>query len=213
MNSLLADLMQSLRLLRKFPAFAATVIVVLALGVGANTAIFSVIHGVLLHPFPYQNSERIVFIGTTREAQQGFMPVTYPDYLDLRKQSEKFAQLAFATNRGLTLTEVAEPANLGGAAISASAWPLLGLAPTLGRTFTEAEDHPGATPVCVISSSLWKGRLGGDPAILGRTLMLDARPTPSSASCRRASNSGALTSGCPSACRRTPTSCATASCG
>jgi putative ABC transport system permease protein len=119
---------------------------VLALGVGANTAIFSVIHAVLLHPFPYADSERIYFIGSSREGENGQMPVTYPDFEDLRKQTQKFDQLAYATNRAFTLTQVAEPASLGGAGVSASIWPLLGLAPAQGRTFTEAEDHPVAGP-------------------------------------------------------------------
>ena len=175
MNTLFADLMQSFRLLRKSPGFAATVIAVLALGVGANTAIFSVIHAVLLHPFPYADSERIYFIGSSREGENGQMPVTYPDFEDLRKQTQKFDQLAYATNRAFTLTQVAEPASLGGAGVSASIWPLLGLAPAQGRTFTEAEDHPGAAPVCVISTALWQGRLGADPRILGRQLILDGQ--------------------------------------
>jgi putative ABC transport system permease protein len=175
MKSLLVDLRLSARLLRKSPGFAATVIVVLALGVGANTALFSVIHGVLLHPFPYPDSDRIVFIGSARVGRDGQGPVTYPDYLDMRQQAQRFAHLAFAANRNFNLTQVAEPASLTGAAVSASAWPLLGLAPMLGRAFGEIDDRPGADPVCLISASCWMGRLGGDPKILGRTLMLDGQ--------------------------------------
>lgn len=175
MKNLFADLLLSLRLLRKSPGFAATVIAVLALGVGANTAIFSVVDAVLLHPFPYPGSDRITFIGSTPANGDGTMPVTYPDFLDWQKQAQRFEQLAYARNRGLTLTQVAEPANLGGAAVSASVWPLLGVAPQLGRTFTEAEDQPGAAPVCVLSHALWKNRFGGAADILGRTLMLDGR--------------------------------------
>ncbi|MBI2516774.1 MAG: ABC transporter permease [Opitutae bacterium] len=175
MKSILADLLLALRLLRKSPGFSATVIAVLALGVGANTAIFSVVNAVLLHPFPYPGSERITFIGSTRQGENGTMPVTYPDFLDWKKQAQRFEQLAYSRNRSLTLTQVTEPANLGGAAVSASVWPLLGLPPLLGRTFTEAEDRPGATPVCVIGYALWQSRFGGAPDILNRTLTLDGQ--------------------------------------
>jgi len=175
MNSLVTDLSLALRLLRKSPGFAATVIAVLALGVGANTAIFSVIRAVLLDPFPYRDSSRIMFIGSTRHGEDGQMPVTYPDFVDLSKAATRFDQLAYATNRSFVLTQVNEPATIGGAAISAAAWPMLGLPPMLGRTFTAAEDRVGATPVCVVSASFWMGRLGGDPRVLGRTLTLDGQ--------------------------------------
>jgi putative ABC transport system permease protein len=175
MNSILADLQHSVRLLRKFPGFTATIMAVLALGMGANTAIFSVIHAVLLHPFPYTDSERITFISSTPRGQPGQMPVVYLDYLEMRKQSKNFEHLAFATNRDFTLTKAKEPASLKGALVSASVWPLLGMRPALGRTFTDAEDRPGATPVCVISASTWTDRFGGDPGILGKEMMLDGK--------------------------------------
>ena len=165
----------ALRRLAKEPGFTMTVVVVLALGIGATTAIFSVVNAVLLHPFPYTDSGRIAFIGSTRVGQNGNMPVTYPDFLDWQKQSRSFAQLAFANGRSLTVTRISEPASIRGAAISASAWPLLGIGPALGRTFTEAEDRPGAERVCVISYAAWQGRFGGDPQILNRQIMLDGR--------------------------------------
>ncbi|HEY0946789.1 MAG TPA: ABC transporter permease [Opitutaceae bacterium] len=175
MHSLFSDLALAFRLLRKSPGFAATVIAVLALGVGANTAIFSVIHAVLLHPFPYRDAERLLFIGSTREGEEGGMPVVYPDYLDLAGQVQKLEHLTWASNRSMTLTQVTEPATLDGAAVTASVWKMLGLPAMLGRTFTEAEDRPGADPVCVLSSAAWMGRLGGDSHVLGRTLMLNGR--------------------------------------
>ena len=173
--AMLAEILHAFRLLRRAPAFTATITIVLALGVGANTAIFSVIHAVLLHPFPYTDSDRITFINSTPAGGNGSMPVTYPDYLEMRRQSHAFDQLAYASNRDLNLTQVREPATLKGALVSAPVWPLLGVAPVIGRTFTDAEDRPGAAPVCVISSSLWTGRLGGGPQVLGRELMLDGR--------------------------------------
>lgn len=177
MNTFPQDLSLALRLLRKSPGFAFIVVLVLALGVGANTAIFSVIHGVMLNPFPYPAADRIVMIGSTRNGNEGGrMPVTYPDFLDLQQQAtERFEAIAFASNTALTLTQVADPVTIPGAAVSASAWDVLRLPPMLGRTFTADEDHPGAEPVCVIGAGLWMGKLGGDPQILGRSLMLNGR--------------------------------------
>jgi putative ABC transport system permease protein len=164
----------ALRLLAKSPGFSATVVIVLALGVGATTAIFSVVHAVLLHPFPYVEGNKILFIGSTRLNEDGFMPVTYSDFLDWQAQSST-AELAFASGSAVTLTEVGEPAVLRNGAVSASVWPLLGLQPVLGRVFTEAEDHPGAEPVGVISHALWQNKFHGDPNVLNRTITLDGR--------------------------------------
>jgi len=175
MNHLLQDLRHAIRLLGKRPGFSITVILVLSLAIGANSAIFSVVNAVLLHPFPYKDSSRIVFISSARAGQTGTMPVTYPDYLDWKAQVRRFESLAYVNNRSFTLTDVNEPAVVPGAVMSASAWPLLGLSPILGRTFSEAEDQPGVDPVCVISHAAWRGRFGGDPAILNRQIMLDGR--------------------------------------
>ncbi len=164
-----------LRQLAKSPGFTLTVIAVLALGIGATTAIFSVINAVLLHPFPYTDPGRIVFIGSTRTGQNGTMPVTYPDFLDWRKQSQVFSYLAYASNRNFTVTGINEPARIDGAAISSTAWALLGIQPQLGRTFTEAEDRPGGERVCVIADGAWHVRFGADPKILNRKIMLDGR--------------------------------------
>lgn len=175
MNSLLLDLRQALRLMGRRPGFSATVILVLALGIGANSAIFSVVNAVLLNPFPYEDSDRIVFIGSTPAGQVGTMPVAYPDYEEWNAQARQFEHLAYVNNHTFTLTDVAEPATVPGAVMTASAWPLLGLRPILGRTFTAAEDRPGADPVCVISQGAWETRFGSDPAILQRQIMLDGR--------------------------------------
>ncbi len=175
MHSLLADFALAFRLVRKSPGFAATVVAVLALGVGANTAIFSVIHAVLLNPFPYPRSEQLLFIGTTSEGQQGVSPMTFPEYQDYSAQLRSIEHLTWATNRTFTLTGVSEPAALNGAAVTAAAWPMLGLAPMLGRTFTAAEDQPGAAPVAVLSAATWQGKFGRDPDILGREIVLNGR--------------------------------------
>jgi putative ABC transport system permease protein len=175
MSFLFADFVFALRLVRKAPAFTATIVAVLALGMGANTAVFSVIHGVLLHPFPYTDSERIVFIASIPTDGKGQMPVNYPDYLEIRRQARSLEHITFAANRELTLTGVKQPVSLKGAVVSAPAWPLLGVPAMLGRTFTDAEDRPGAAPVCVIGASLWHQKLDSDPNIVGKELTLDGK--------------------------------------
>ncbi len=174
---MIADLKFALRQLAKAPGFTLVAVLTLALGVGANTAIFSVINAVLLHPFPYVDGDRLLFIGSTREGQGpgNFMPDTYPDYLEWKRASRSFDELAYATGRSYTLTQVAEPAIVRGAAITANAWPMLGIRPALGRVFTAAEDRPGADPVCVLSYATWQSRFGADAQILGRTLTLDSK--------------------------------------
>jgi putative ABC transport system permease protein len=165
------------RQLGKSPGFTITVTLVLALGIGATTAIFSVIHAVLLHPFPYHDGNRILFVGSNRTDQPNSqMPVTYPDYLDWRADARSVEHLAYASGSTATLTGVAEPVSLRNAAITANAWPLLGLRPELGRVFTEAEDRPGAEAVVVLSHATWTRHFAADPAILNRPIVLDGRP-------------------------------------
>lgn len=167
----------ALRALAKNPGFTATITIVLALGIGATTAIFSVVHAVLLNPFPYRQGNELLFIGCNRPSlPESGMSVTYPDYLDWRKSAQSTEHLAFAAGNPSTLTGTAEPATLRNAWISANAWPLLGMAPLLGRTFTEAEDNPAASPVVVLSHATWEKRFGGLPDILGRAINLDGVP-------------------------------------
>jgi putative ABC transport system permease protein len=175
MSPIVSDLSFALRLMAKSRGFAATVIAVLTLGVGANTAIFSVIHSVLLNPFPYAHSDRLLFIGMTQEGESGLTPVTYLEHHDLSRQLQTVEHLTWATSRAMTLTAVSEPALLNGAVVSASVWDLLGLSPQLGRTFTAAEDQPGAAPVAVLSAATWQGKFGGDPDVLGREVLLNGR--------------------------------------
>ncbi|RXK56024.1 ABC transporter permease [Oleiharenicola lentus] len=164
------------RQLGKNPSFTLTVTLVLALGIGATTAIFSVIHAVLINPFPYHEGNKLLFVGSNRTDQPGSqMPVTYPDYLDWRASAKTVEHLAFAAGNSATLTGIAEPVSLRNAAISANTWPLLGIAPELGRVFTEAEDHVGAEAVVVLSHATWQTHFNGDPAILNRPITLDGR--------------------------------------
>jgi putative ABC transport system permease protein len=174
---MLSNLRLALRSLLQDPGFTVIAVLTMALGVGANTAIFSVVNAVLLHPFPYTDSDRILFIGSNRlgQGENGFMPVTYPDYLDWHRQCQSFEGLAYASGRSFTLTKISEPAIIRGANISASTWGMLGIKPIHGRTFTDAEDRPGADPVCVLSYATWQGRFGGDAQILNHPITLDGQ--------------------------------------
>lgn len=166
----------ALRQIAKAPGFALTVTLVLALGIGATTAIFSVIHAVLLNPFPYRDGNKILFVGSARLTEpDGQMPVTYPDYLDWRASAKSVEHLAFASGAAATLTGIAEPASIRNAAISANAWPLLGLAPELGRVFTDAEDDPAASPVVVLSHATWQKHFQGSADVINRPAIIDGK--------------------------------------
>jgi hypothetical protein len=168
------DLRLALRQLTRAPGFTATIVLVLALGIGATTAIFSVIRAVLLEPFPYPRGNEILFVSSLRtNVENGQMSVTYPDFLDWQKASRTTVELVYAAGTEATLTGIPEPATLRNATVSAGAWRLLGMQPVLGRTFTAEEDQPNATPVAVLSHATWQNRFAGDPGILGRTLQLD----------------------------------------
>ncbi len=167
----------ALRQLFKAPGFTATVTIVLALGIGATTTIFSVVHAVLLHPFPYKDGNDILFVGSSRlNEPNSQMPVAYLDYLEWRKHVQSVDQLAFASGSAAILTGIKEPATVRNAGVSANTWPLLGLAPVLGRVFNEAEDRPGADPVAVLSYATWQKHFGGEPTALGKALVLDGKP-------------------------------------
>lgn len=171
-----SDLRYAFRQLAKAPGFTATVIAVLALGIGATTAIFSVVNAVLLNPFPYQDGNRILFVGSSLVSQPNSqMPVTYPDYQVWRKNVQTVDHLGFASGSAVALTGVEEPTVLRNGAVSAEVWPLLGLQPILGRVFSTAEDAPSASPVCVLSYTTWQKRFAGDPGILNRAITLDGK--------------------------------------
>jgi putative ABC transport system permease protein len=166
-----------IRHLARTPGFSATIIVVLALGIGATAAIFSVVQAVLLNPFPYRDGNHLIFVGSSRSEDPGSqMPVAYLDYLEWRRQSQTTEQLAYASGSSVTLTGTKEPAVLRNAAVSAETWPLLGMEPALGRVFTGPEDRVEAPPVCVLSHATWQKHFAGDPQVLGRNIILDSKP-------------------------------------
>src|SRR5256714_2187227 len=169
MNALLNDLRYGTRMLRKRPGFASVVIITLALGIGANTAIFSVINAVLLRALPYPQSERLVVLFETSK-EVPTMAVPYPDYLDWRARQTVFEEIAAHMPVGGILTGEGEPERIAGRLVTASFFSTLGVRPRLGRFFDEAEDRPGGERVIVIGYDLWQRRFGGDENIIGHAL-------------------------------------------
>ena len=172
------DLRYAWRLLTRTPSFTLTAVVTLALGIGANTAIFSVVDGVLLRPAPVEAIDRLVVAwetdrnsGTTRE------PASFPDFEDYRRLSERVDGLGAFTGRQVNLTpESGDPSRLRALAVTHDLLPLLGARPILGRGFTAAEDRPGGGNVVLLGEGFWNRLYGRDPEVLGRTVVLNDTP-------------------------------------
>ena len=167
------DVRYGLRMLGKNPAFTAIAVVALALGIGANSAIFSVVDAVLLRPLPFRNPGQLVMLWENA-AHLGF-PRDTPspaNFLDWQKQSTSFTGMAAMIERSFNLTGIGEPERLEGRRVSANLFQLLGVSARLGRTFVPEDDKPG-THVVLLSHSLWQRRFGSDPGVIGRALTLD----------------------------------------
>ncbi|HEY0095595.1 MAG TPA: ABC transporter permease, partial [Archangium sp.] len=175
MDTFLQDARFALRLLRKSPGFTLAAVITLALGIGANTAIFSVVNGVLLRPLPYQAPEQLVFI---QEGTPSFptMSVSIPDFMDWRAGQRSFTELAAFRTGAFDLTGVDIPERLGTRLVSASFLPLLGVNPALGRNFLPEEDVLGGPPVVMLSHGFWVRRFGQDRNILDKSLTLNGIP-------------------------------------
>ena len=171
------DLRYALRQLHKSPGFTFVAVVTLALGIGANTAIFSIIHAVLLAPIPYPNADRIVYVQeASRETGETFS-VAMPNYLDWQRDNTVFEQLAVTRRESRNLTGLPgrEAERIPVAFVSANFFNVIGLAPRLGRTFTAEEDKAGGAAVVVLSDKLWQRAFQRDPGILGRALTFHNR--------------------------------------
>src|ERR1700730_9693685 len=164
------------RMLRKNPGFTAVVVLTVALGVGANAAIFSVVHAVLLKPLPYPESDQLVMVW-----EKVFLPnyqneennPSAGNYSDWKSQNTVFEDTGAYRNRSFNLTGAGEPVRVEGEQTSASLFSVLRVNAALGRVFTTEDDQPGGRHVIVLSDGLWKGRFGSDAQILGRTILLD----------------------------------------
>jgi putative ABC transport system permease protein len=176
MNGLFEDFRFAFRLLRKTPGFTAVAVLTLALGIGANTAIFSVIHAVLLRPLPFHNPSRLVAVNTTEPGRRDNIGVSYPAFLDWKSQNHVFEGLSVFRVDDFTLTGRAEALHVTGAVVSANTLSLLGVAPILGRDFNPEEDQPVRTGLPIIlSHRFWQDRFGSDPNILGQSLTLSGQ--------------------------------------
>jgi predicted permease len=170
-NELLQDVRYGLRQLRRNPGFTIIAIVTLALGIGANTAIFSVVNGVLLNPLPYPQPERLVAL-YSRKPQFTYGSISYPNFLDWVRENHSFSAIAAYRPDSLNLTGMGEPERVPVEMISAGFFSLLGVQPTIGRTFLPQEDQVGATPVALIGTGFWKRKFGQSPDILSKAITL-----------------------------------------
>ncbi|HXU38902.1 MAG TPA: ABC transporter permease [Blastocatellia bacterium] len=174
METIIHDIRYGLRTMRKTPGFTAVAVIALALGIGANTAIFSVVNALLLKPLPYKDAERLVLIWHTYpKLKLDQASVSAPSYVEYRDMTRSFDGVATATEWSVNLTGAGEPERLQGARVSYNLFSTLGVLPVAGRSFLSEEDQPGKNRVVVLSYGLWQRRFGGDPGLVGRTIMLD----------------------------------------
>ncbi len=178
MKDFTTDLRFAWRSLWKNPALTAIAVAALALGIGANTAIFSVVYGVLLRPLPFPEPDRVIrLIDTNPSANLPRFSTAPPDFADWRAENQVFSQLAAVTRDNLNLTGDGEPERLQGARVSGDFFAVLGTKPLLGRPLLPAEDIPGGPKVAVLSYKLWQRRFGGDKGIVNRRLILNGEST------------------------------------
>src|SRR3954463_4804687 len=172
-----SSLRYAVRQLLKSPGFTLVAVIGLALGIGANVALFSVVNSIFLHPLPYRAPDRLVRLSSTAPATNltrvGF---SYSRYLDVEQRQQVFSDLALAIGNAFTWTGHGDPEQLIGLHASASLLPTLGLEPLIGRNFSAEEDRPGGEHVVLISRAIWQQRFTGDPAVLGQSLTLDGAP-------------------------------------
>ncbi|MFI5175691.1 MAG: ABC transporter permease [Terriglobia bacterium] len=178
MDTLWQDFKFGLRLMLKSPGFTAVAVLTIALGIGVNTAMFSVVHGVLLQSLPFHNPDKIVMlwmrftgIGIPKDRNA----VSVPEFMDLRQHSKVFSHLAAINTDSFNISAGDRPEHIDGAAVSSSFFPLLGVQPILGRAFVADEETPGRDTVALISYGLWQRRFGSDPSLPGRTINVNGR--------------------------------------
>jgi putative ABC transport system permease protein len=174
MNTFWQDVRYGLRVFLKNPGFSAVAVLTLALGIGANSALFSVVNGVLLNPLPFTNPNELVAVysqtGTFQESS-----ISYPNFLDWQKDNHSFAYLGAVRGDDFNMTGVGEPERLHAHMISADFFPALGLKPLLGRNFRPEEDVAGAGPVAILGEGIWKRKFGSSPDVLGKSITLNGK--------------------------------------
>ncbi|MFY9907556.1 MAG: ABC transporter permease [Terriglobales bacterium] len=174
MNGFGQDLRYAVRQFAKAPGLAAIVVITIALGVGANTALFSVVNGVLLNPLPYPHPEQLV---TLHESKPNFEhgSISFPNFRDWRKDNHSFSAMAVSRSYAFSLTGAGDAIQVNGEFVAADLFSLLGVKPLLGRTFAPGEDEIGATPIAMISEGLWRRKFGSAADIVGKSVTLDGR--------------------------------------
>ena len=172
MGTLIEDVRYGLRMLRKNPGFTAIALLTLALGIGANTAVFSIVNGVLLNPLPFPDPDKLVVLF---ESKPNFKEgsISYPNFLDWQRGNHAFSSIAAYRPDSFSLTGDREPQQVQGKMVSADFFSILGVNPLMGRAFTAQEDQLGAGRVVLISSGFWKRKLGSSPDVLSRRIVLD----------------------------------------
>ena len=174
LDTVAGDIRYAVRVLRKNPGFALIAVLTLALGIGANSAFFSVVNGVLLNPLPYPHPEQLVALG---ESKANFIngSIPYPNFLDWQKDNHSFSSMAVARSNGLSLTGLGDAEQLDVKFISSDYFLVLGANPVIGRAFGPGEDKIGAAPIVLIGAGFWKRKFGSSPDVLGKGLTLDGK--------------------------------------
>ncbi|MGB7921787.1 MAG: ABC transporter permease [Pyrinomonadaceae bacterium] len=177
-GTLFQDIRYGARMLWKSPGFTVVAIFTLALGIGANSAIFSVVNAVLLRPLPFKNPGALVKVnGELRKQGVDKEPLSYPDFVDLKAQVQSLEHVTAYNQASGALTGEGEPERLRGVNVSAELFPLLGVEPVVGRAFAAEDDRPESAPVVLLGHGLWQRRFGADPKVVGREIMLNGRST------------------------------------
>jgi putative ABC transport system permease protein len=174
MTTLLQDLRYGARTLWSRPGFTVVAVLTLALGIGANTAIFSLVNAVLLKPLPFPDAERLVMIW--EDASSIGFPQNTPapaNFIDWKTQTNSFEEMAALQTVSYNLTGAGEPQKVAGHAVTANFLPMLGVRPALGRTFTAYEEKVGSNQVAILSHALWRDSYGADPSIVGKEILLN----------------------------------------
>ncbi|HUK30931.1 MAG TPA: ABC transporter permease [Candidatus Acidoferrum sp.] len=172
LETFMQDVRFALRMLRKNPGFTAIAVLTLGLGIGANTAIFSFVYGVLLEPLPYKDPSRLIALNETTP-RVGDVSVSYPNFLDWRSGSRAFSQMCAVHQVGFNLAGVSQPESISGDAVSPDFLSMLGVHPFMGRDFYASEEKAGTPRVVLLSYSLWQTHLAGNPGVIGTTISLD----------------------------------------
>src|SRR5215510_14966277 len=170
------NLRLAFRTLFRNPGFGLTVTLTLALGIGATTALFTVVNAVLLNPLPFPNSRQLVQVWRSELPALTYGSASYPRYLDWRREQRAFSEFGAWAPRAMTVTGSAEPERVNGAVVSASFFKVVGASPALGAWISDADDVPGGRPVAVISHAYWQRRFGGAPDVVGQFVNIDGRP-------------------------------------